>query len=606
MEKTVTLHGDKKHKYIIIAAAVFLAVCLMAIGLLAYFESRSSAQRMYAKTELNAVSYSNRLTDDMNGGVRVADTLKQILISENGEVNGFETVAKNLMTDSIYSIQLAPDGVISEVYPPENDSVIGMDLLQDEDRGKLANYAKEYGMVVMQGPFELEEGGEGIAVWDPVYLDGKNGEEYFWGFTVCLMRVPDVFKSSLDALDGFGYNFRLSKTTYPTSHDYKEIYGRGEVPSRAASNVFDLGNCQWKLEVYPKKGWGQESRTGVILLFGGVLIVIMVGLGAVLLVFDERRRRMKHIAFTDALTGLLNRHGFDEEMNAYIAAHPHQPCVGAILDIDAFKLINDVYGHHSGDEALKKLAESMTMIFPSDVILGRNGGDEFCILLKNRTIREAETHIRQFTFMPHTFDCDGETHHFTISLGYAEYPKNAATASKLIGHADMALYEVKLHGKNGCLAFNEESHPEKQRTQLGFGVRDIAENLPGAFLIYKADKDDDHILFANAELVRFAGCDNLDEFMEYTDHRFRNLVHPDEYEAVEKSIWEQIDSDSSDRNDYVRFRFMTKNGKAKPVLDHGRIMKNDYYGRVFYVLFMDCALLEDHYREKDGSDKPSE
>lgn len=598
MKMPFDLHRVKrKHK--IMAAAAVLFVCLVAVGLLAYFESRSSAQRMYAKTELNAVSYSNRLTEDLNSGVRVSDTLKQILISEGGELNGFETVAENLMTDCIYSIQLAPGGVISQSYPKDKQFAIGMDLLEDETRGKLTSYAKDYDIVVMQGPFELTEGENAIAVWNPVYLDDENGEEYFWGFTVCIMRVPDVFENSLNALDGFGYNFRLSKTTYPASRDFKVIYSSGEIDTSAASHTFDLGNCKWKLEVYPKKGWGQESSTSVILFFGCVIVVMLAALGAMLLVFDERRRRFKRMASTDALTGLLNRSGFDEEMNGYIAEHPHESCVGAILDIDAFKLINDVYGHHAGDEALKKLADSMRTIFPTNAILGRNGGDEFCILLKNRTIHEVETRIRQFTFMPHTFESNGETHHFTISLGYAEYPKNAETASKLIGHADMALYEVKLHGKNGCLAFSAETHPEKQRTQLGFGLKDIDQNLPGAFLIYIADKNDDRILFANAELVHFAGCSSLDEFMEYTNHSFRNLVHPDEYERVEKSIWEQIDSDQGDRNDYVRFRFMTKSGEAKPVLDHGRIVQNDYYGRVFYVLFMDCGLIEEHYHQEE-------
>ena len=54
--------------------------------------------------------------------------------------------------------------------------------------------------------------------------------------------------------------------------------------------------------------------------------------------------------------------------------------MAALLDIDDFKFINDIYGHNYGDRALKNLADSMKTFFPSDALLGRNGGDEFCIL----------------------------------------------------------------------------------------------------------------------------------------------------------------------------------------------------------------------------------
>lgn len=106
---------------------------------------------------------------------------------------------------------------------------------------------------------------------------------------------------------------------------------------------------------------------------------------------------------------------------------------------------------------------------------------------------------------------------------------------------------------------------------------------------------DDRILFANQELIEFAGCKDYEEFLAYTDQRFRNLIHPEEQDAVEASIWKQIDSEESGNNDYVKFRFAKKDGTYRPVFDHGRIVKNRYYGNVFYVLIMDCALVESYY-----------
>ena len=77
--------------------------------------------------------------------------------------------------------------------------------------------------------------------------------------------------------------------------------------------------------------------------------------------------------------------------------NPKSHFVVALLDIDDFKFINDIYGHAYGDKALKNLADSMKNFFPSNALLGRNGGDEFCIFLPNCTYDDAEEQLEQFT-----------------------------------------------------------------------------------------------------------------------------------------------------------------------------------------------------------------
>ena len=64
----------------------------------------------------------------------------------------------------------------------------------------------------------------GIAVRNPVYLNDENGQEYFWGFTIVILRVPDIFSDSIHALSSFGYEYRLSKTETPWSDTYKTVY----------------------------------------------------------------------------------------------------------------------------------------------------------------------------------------------------------------------------------------------------------------------------------------------------------------------------------------------------------------------------------------------
>ena len=309
----------------------------------------------------------------------------------------------------------------------------------------------------------------------------------------------------------------------------------------------------------------------------------------------ENKNRFQILAHTDSLTGINNRYGFDEAAEKIIAQNPKAHFVAALFDIDDFKFINDVYGHAYGDRALKSLAESMKAFFPPNVLLGRNGGDEFCILLPDYTFEEADAQLNQFTRLPKTFAYKGTEHHFSISLGYAEYPAFASNHSQLMRCADAALYEIKLHGKNGCMAYREGLQ-SGVRKQLGFALKDVSEHLPGAFIIYRADKEDDELFYANQEFLHMTGYKDMDELFRLTNKSFHNLIREDEQKQIEASIWEQIDS--GNENDYIHFHLRKADGSYLSVLDHGRIVESQQYGRVFYVLFMDWKDMHIHYGDK--------
>lgn len=572
---------------------VFIIGCTI-LGFILYNVHISNRERVRTITELNAMTYAERMTSDLNNGIAITSSLQEILISENGQIANFEQVASDLMSDSIQSIQLAPSGVVTDIYPEAGNEAGKIDLIHDEARGEISRYGRDHDLTIMQGPFSLKQGGVGIAIRNPVYLQDDSGESYFWGFTIAIIRAPEIFRNSVQALTNFGYDFRLSKTPSPLSSEYEEVYSSGKELTDPVTYYFELGGCSFQLEVMPSAGWDHGSHCLAIFLCGFLIVLLLTVLTAAILVLEERREKLKELSTTDPLTGLLNRNGFNEQFDRFMKSHPQDSCVGIQLDIDDFKFINDIYGHAAGDLALRVLAQDIRDFFPSHSILGRSGGDEFSLILTGTTCKESADQIESFTSMPRYFSHEGIEHPFHISLGYAEYPADSPDVSSLLRNADMALYEVKLQGKHNCLPFRHDFKPQK-RSRLGFALRDISQHLPGAFLIYKADPEDDHILFANRELVEFAGCQNLDEFLNYSHYRFRNLIRPDEQDAVEKSIWEQINSKASGTNDYVQFHFAKKDGSYHPVLDHGRIVENTYYGNVFYVLIMDCALLETHY-----------
>ena len=579
-------------KKIILPLMVFIVgISVLAVTLCAIRAGLLKQNREMAN--LNAVNYAEHIKTDLMSGIGVVETLEQVLVSENGKIEKFTQIAENMMTSSIQSIQIAPEGIVTDIYPEEGNEVGRIDLIHDTDRGKISCYARDNHVMIMQGPFKLKQGGYGIAVRNPVYLQNNEGQKTFWGFTIVIIRVPDIFDESFKSLSDFGYRYRLLKMVSPWDMTYEVVDSSDGEIVNPVSYTFEMGGIEWKLEVMPQSEWKTGTYMYGVLGGGMVIVLLLTGLTCVMVILDEHRKRFKGLAVTDALTGIYNRHGFDELVTRYLKEHPKNHCIGVQFDIDDFKFINDMYGHTSGDRALQALAGSMRDFFGGKAFLGRSGGDEFCIFLPDCAGDEAKELMEKFTKLERTFEYDGEEHTFSISLGYAEYPLHACDYRQLMRCADAALYQVKLRGKNGCMAYRDGISMEI-RTRLGFALNDVSENLPGAFIIYRASKDDDTIFFANRELIKLTGCRDMDDLLDYTGNSFSGLIREDEREMVEQDIWQQINEENV--NDYVHFHMKKKDGSCLHVLDHGRIVENGRYGEVFYVLIMSSQSIEEHYK----------
>ena len=582
-----------KKRFIVPAVVFILGMCALIGEIYVVGESQEQQNRTNAK--LNAMTYAEHIYGELMEGIGVTDTLKQVVISGDGNINKFYDVAANMMDDTIQSIQIAPNGVVNEIYPEDVNESGKIDLINDSDRGEISRYARDNDTVIMQGPFELKQGGYGIAVRNPVYLEDENGKKSFWGFTFVILKVPEIFSDSVEALSNFGYKYSLQKCASPWDNMYEWVYGSKKELNNPVIYDFDVYGDKWRLEILPKSGFYNNNYL-IYMFIGGVIIVLLLtGLTAALIFINENRKNFKRLAVTDALTGIYNRLGFDDQVEQYMRQNPQKHCVMAMLDIDDFKLVNDMYGHAAEDGVLKKLAESMKQYFSKDAILGRNGGDEFSVFMPDCTVAEVKPFLKKFTEETRKFYCKGEERAFTISLGFAEYPVFADDRSQLIRCADKALYDVKMRGKNGCMAYSE-GEQVKSRAKLGFVIKDIIDNLPGAFIVYRADKENDEILLANSEMLRLTGCKNMDELLAYTGKSFCNLIRPDEQESCQKSIWSQINGGHS--NDYIFFHMRKADGTYISVLDHGRIVDSVYNGRVFYVMIMDLNSLQRHYGDR--------
>lgn len=197
----------------------------------------------------------------------------------------------------------------------------------------------------------------------------------------------------------------------------------------------------------------------------GIFAILIVILG-VFIYFNfatrihasEHSRNLESKADTDQLTGLNNKIATERKIREYIAENPGGMAVMVILDVDNFKKINDTMGHSFGDEVLRSLGHQLRVMFRVSDILGRAGGDEFILLLKNlKDDAAVEKEGRKLEDFFHQFEV-GEyvKYSVTASLGAAVFPRDAATFEDLYKAADAALYTAKRRGKNQLAFYGKE------------------------------------------------------------------------------------------------------------------------------------------------------
>lgn len=169
--------------------------------------------------------------------------------------------------------------------------------------------------------------------------------------------------------------------------------------------------------------------------------------------FQEAR----HLAETDALTGLYNVRHFYEALEAEISRTERYSTTFSVLmfDIDDFKAINDAHGHQAGDEVLRLTGAIMKNAARKTDLIARYGGEEFMALLPNTNRDDALTlaaRIKEAVESEQFLGSKGVR--ITLSGGIATYPYDARDASGLLNAADKAMYEAKAAGKKKIFHFS--------------------------------------------------------------------------------------------------------------------------------------------------------
>lgn len=176
---------------------------------------------------------------------------------------------------------------------------------------------------------------------------------------------------------------------------------------------------------------------------------------------DREQREMqdfKKRAETDPLTGLLNRGATEDHIRTFLEQEGVQgEHALMIIDIDDFKKINDTMGHIAGDEALQSFARRLQTLFRRDDIIGRIGGDEYMVFVKNIG-DETMVHLKASGICkpPQTAKGDDEWN-LACTVGVARYPKDGKSFETLYAKADLALYRAKEAGKKSYQLYEEEA-----------------------------------------------------------------------------------------------------------------------------------------------------
>jgi diguanylate cyclase (GGDEF)-like protein len=171
----------------------------------------------------------------------------------------------------------------------------------------------------------------------------------------------------------------------------------------------------------------------------------------------------------DDLTKLLNRKAFLERFSKILAqaraGQQESPLSLALIDVDEFKLINDQYGHVTGDNVLVAVAKVIGENVGKDALVGRYGGDEFVIIFPGQEREQAFLKLEQIrqVISQHELNIPerGNIKGIPISAGVASFPMDGRTENELWRKADQALYRAKNSGRNQIrLAYEERMVPK--------------------------------------------------------------------------------------------------------------------------------------------------
>ncbi len=217
-------------------------------------------------------------------------------MDESGSIRDFEALAARMLQhyQGIGSLQLAPNAVVSQIYPLEgNEAALGHDLLNDPDRRADVLLAIQTRELTLAGPFELVQGGTAVIGRYPVFLDNDE----FWGLTIALIHLDELLAGSdLLAVAANGYDYQLARIDPASDERILFAASTTEALSNPVVLPIQVANNQWELALAPATGW----RNGYLIGLG-----TFAALGAAAIIALLAHRLLHHMARLDTTNQAL-------------------------------------------------------------------------------------------------------------------------------------------------------------------------------------------------------------------------------------------------------------------------------------------------------------
>lgn len=405
-----------------------------------------------------------------------AFTSAQILAYEveqnGGSGEWFPNYANKLIESigGIENLQLAPDGVISDIYPLKgNENAIGFNVISTPGFKEEAMLSVKNHQMFVIGPVALVQGGVAVISRAPIFLHKGTQRELFWGFASAVIYLDNLLEATqLKQLESEGYQYSLSRKHAAT----KEIIVLSDSVTplsdiQASTNlILPVGTWTLRISRALDTQLKQRKITGYAISFA-VAFLLSLALYAILIqplklrkLVKEKTAELQELAYKDPLTGLPNRRFLQDSLPKTLHNNQRRKRISAFIyfDLDNFKRINDTIGHDVGDQVLVIVGDRLNKLKAMSDLVVRLGGDEFGILLgeigdekqaseqANRILESIRTPIKM----------DSREYILSTSLGIAMIPEHGYDLVTIMQNADMALYQAKLKGKNQYAFYTEK------------------------------------------------------------------------------------------------------------------------------------------------------
>ena len=333
--------------------------------------------------------------------------------------------------------------------------------------GKKANQEASYVEVIMM-PFELPdkskksyillnditnsiEGSQKINMLSAVFSNNNEG--------VLIMDADhriEWVNHSFEKITGYSYHEAIGQKTNimrSNKHNLKFYESIWEHVHQEGSWIGEIWNRKKTGEVYPVQLnlFATEDEVNHQQKFIGILSDIGM--------LKAQEQKILELIYLDSLTRLKNRSYFVNELKETIelTAANGETFSLIYMDLDNFKMINDTMGHSFGDEVLIRFSKYLSKIFDPIGVVGRIGGDEFTILIKDVSHEMIETYLKHFTdLLKEPLLINDKAIRLVYSAGIAQYPSNGKSAEALLKNADIAMYKAKEISGNSLKYYEDQ------------------------------------------------------------------------------------------------------------------------------------------------------